>query len=125
MRRRLSADPARSQIFYAMPQAALSASTLSVCSQVNSGRLTSEVTVRGGLAVDGTTKVKFVDDRAGTQVEHLVHRALDGLHGDMLGAERLHHNRDGARHADGVGDLNLAAIGEPGCNDVFATQRAA
>ena len=39
--------------------------------------------------------------------------------GDLLGAERLDHDRQRVRHADGVGELDLAAVGETRGDDVL------
>ena len=38
---------------------------------------------------------------------------------DRAGAERLERDRDGLRDADRVGDLDLAAVGEAGGDDVL------
>ena len=38
---------------------------------------------------------------------------------DLLGAERVEHQRDRVRRADRVGDLELRPIGEPGRDDVL------
>ena len=64
------------------------------------------------LAIDGATQVEAVDDRARAQVEDLVHRTLDVGLGNVRRAERLDHDRDRLRDADGIGDLDLAAIGQ-------------
>ena len=44
---------------------------------------------------------------------------LDPLDLDRLRAEALHRHRDGLRHADRVGHLELAAVGEAGGDDVL------
>ena len=71
------------------------------------------------LLVDGAAQVQFVDDGAGAQIEHLGHGALDILFRYMVRAEGLYHDRDRLRHADGVGDLHLAAVGQSCGHDVF------
>src|SRR5436190_16286659 len=60
-----------------------------------------EVTVGGGALVDGPAQVEVADDGGRAEVENLLHalRDLGGV--DRLGAERLHHHRDGPGHADG------------------------
>src|SRR5690606_15137548 len=53
------------------------------------GQLAAEVPVGGRLAVDGLPQVEVAHDRAGTQVEGLEDRRLDGVVRDRAGAERL------------------------------------
>src|SRR5580704_13992486 len=72
-----------------------------------------EVTVGGGAAVDGPAQVEVADDGGGAQVEDGVHGGFDADGVDRLGPERLHHDGHGPGHADGVGDLDLAALGRP------------
>ena len=78
-----------------------------------------EVTVGGRLAVDRVAQVEVMDDRARAQVEDLA----DGF-GDLLiihraGAEGFHVDAERVRHADGVGQLDLAARGQPGGDHVL------
>src|SRR4051812_13657475 len=70
-----------------------------------------EVTVGGGALVDGPAQVEVANDGRGAQVEDVLHGLLDAARVDGFGAERLDHDRDGPGHADGIGDLNLAALG--------------
>src|SRR6476661_8733379 len=78
-----------------------------------------EVAVRRGLGVDRAPEVEVAEDRRGTQVEMLLHELLDPGHGHGLRAERL--DVDGHRmgDADRVCDLDLAALGEPGGDEVL------
>src|SRR6476620_9309808 len=81
--------------------------------------LAAEVPVGGGLLVDRAVQVQRVAEGARAQVEVLVDELLDLAAADLLGAERLDHDRHRVRHADGVGDLDLGALGEAGGDDVL------
>ena len=70
-----------------------------------------EVAVGGYLAVDGTAQVQIPDDGGGTQVKDLADGLGQLLIGDLAGAEGVHTHGDGLSHADGVGQLDLAALG--------------
>ena len=78
-----------------------------------------EVTVGGRLAVDRPAQVELADERPGTQVEVLVDQLGDALARNPLGAVGLDHRRERVRHADRVGKLDLAAIGQPRRDDVL------
>src|SRR5439155_2455792 len=81
--------------------------------------LAPEVAVRGGLLVDRPAQVEVLDDRGRPEVEHLAHHVFEPLRVDLCRSERL----DGQRHrvglADGVGDLQLQAVGQTGGDDVL------
>src|SRR5690606_16527741 len=62
---------------------------------------------------------QIANDRAGAQVEVIVDDLCDAIVVDLAGAEGLHTDAQGASHADGVGKLNLAALGNPGGDDVL------
>src|SRR5579863_4135867 len=78
-----------------------------------------EVTVGRGRLVDRAAQVQVTQDGAGAKVEVLLHQLDDRLTGDLLGAERLHEQRQRAGDADRVGDLDLGAVGEAGRDDVL------
>src|SRR2546423_5041842 len=78
-----------------------------------------EMTVRRGLCVDRTPEVEVAQDCRGAQVEVRLHEVFDAAHRDRFRPERLDEDRHRMRDADRVRDLNLAALGEPGCNDVL------
>src|SRR5919106_2867037 len=81
--------------------------------------LAPEVAVGGGLLVDRPVEPQRFAERAGAQVEVLVDQPLDLAAADLLGAEGLHHHRDGVSDADGVCHLDLGALGQPGGHDVL------
>ena len=56
---------------------------------------------------------------ARAQVEVLADERLDLRAADLLGPERLDHHRHRMRDADRVGDLDLAALGQAGGDDVL------
>src|SRR5205807_7667514 len=60
---------------------------------------------------DGAAQVEVADDGRGAEVEDLFDHGRDVEGVDSLGAEGLDHDRHGPGHADGVGDLDLAAPG--------------
>src|SRR5579859_2880644 len=78
-----------------------------------------EVPVRRGLRVDRAAQVEIAQDRGRAQVEVLADEVDDVRHGNRLGAERLDENRHRMRDADRVRDLDLAALREPGRDDVL------
>src|SRR5690606_7611559 len=82
-------------------------------------RSTAKVTVGSGFLVHRVEQVEHLGDRVRTQVEHLADQLDDQLLGDLVGAEGV--DRDGGRlgHADGVGHLDLAAVGQAGGDDVL------
>src|SRR3954449_7378485 len=77
-----------------------------------------EVAVGGCLAVDRPAEVEVAQDRRRTQVEVLLDERLDTLDRQLLRTERLDEHREGMCDADGVGHLDLRAVGEPGGDDV-------
>src|SRR5215208_4573031 len=81
--------------------------------------LAAEVAVGRGLLIDRAVQPEVVAEGAGPQVEVLAHELRDLRAADLLRAERLHHQRDGVRDADRIGDLHLAALREPGRDDVL------
>src|SRR5690606_26907732 len=82
-------------------------------------QLAPEVPVGAGVTVDRAQQVEGVDDRGGPQVEDLADRGVDPLDGHRLGPERLDVQPHRVRLADRVGDVHLAAAGQPGRNDVL------
>ena len=83
-----------------------------------------EVAVRRGALVDRAAQVEPLDDRRRAQVEVLLHE-LRQLHRVDLGrAERLDHDRDRVGDADRVRDLHLAALRDPGRDDVLRRRGA-
>src|SRR5690349_2856925 len=65
--------------------------------------LAPEVAVRGGLLVDRPVQLELLAEGAGAQVEVFADELGDPRAADLLGAERLDHDRDRVRDADGVG----------------------
>src|SRR5690606_31486058 len=78
-----------------------------------------EVTVRGSWRVDRLAQLEVVDDRRGAQVEYLADGALQSLIGHLAGAERVDRDRHRLGDANRVRDLDLAAIRQPGLDDVL------
>ena len=66
------------------------------------------MTVFGGLLVDGSEKVEFLDDIAGAEVEVLLHDADEVLIGKtvLYGAVGFDMNGEGVGETDRVGDLD-------------------
>ena len=81
--------------------------------------LAPEVPICSRLLVDRTVELQVLAKRAWAQVEVLADQLEDPGAADVFGAERLDHQRHGARHADRVGDLHLDAVGETGRDDVL------
>src|SRR5699024_8883606 len=64
-------------------------------------------------------QVQVPDDGGGGQVKNLFHRGLDLVVAGSAGAEGVHHDRHGLRHADGIGQLHLAPAGQARGHDVL------
>ncbi len=67
----------------------------------------------------GCSRSKHPDDAVGTKIEVAADQRLDPLVGDAPGAEGGDGDRGRLGHADRVGELNLAALGEAGRHDVL------
>ena len=81
------------------------------------GLVGTEVTVLGGLEVDGAVEVEFAHDDTGSQVEVLVDD-LDELVGRPVGgAVGVDVDRQGLGDTNGVGELNEGTTGELGGDD--------
>ena len=75
--------------------------------------------VGGGVGIDRALEVEVTDDRARTQIEDVGHGLLEPLDVHLLGTERLDEEADRGGLADGVGDLDLDALGQAGGDDVL------
>ena len=71
------------------------------------------------LLVDRLTQVKLLDDRRRTQVEHLLYGLLKHIVANNAGAEGLYHNGNRLGNADGIRQLNLAALCQTCRNNVL------
>ena len=71
------------------------------------------------LAIDRTAQVEHLDDARRAQVKRLLHEIDDLLLVDLARAERIHHDGHGMRNADGVGELDLDAVGKSCRDDVL------
>src|SRR5919198_858755 len=81
--------------------------------------LAAEVAVGGGLLVDRAVKLEVLPERTRAQVEVPLDQGLDLGAPDLLGPERLDHDRHRVRDADRVGHLDLGALGQAGRDDVL------
>src|ERR687891_87890 len=78
-----------------------------------------EVAVRRRLRVDRAAQLEVAQDRRRTEVEVLADKGFDPVVGDEARAEGVDADRDRMGDADRVGDLELAAVGEAGGDDVL------
>ena len=78
-----------------------------------------EVAVGGGFAVDGAQQVEGLDDAFRPQVEVGADEFNDFFIGYLAGAEGVDHQRYGLGDTNRVGDLDFAAGGQAGGDDVF------
>src|SRR4029453_6699415 len=78
-----------------------------------------EVAVGGGPLVDRPAEVEVADDRRRAQVEELGQQLAELLGVDLLGAEGVDEHAHRVGDADGVGDLDLAALGQAGRDHVL------
>src|SRR6516225_9265296 len=78
-----------------------------------------EMPVRGRGVVDGALELEVARDGVRREVERLAHALIELGPRELGRAERLDHHGHGLAHADRVSDLHLAAVGEPGGDDVL------
>src|SRR6266545_7433514 len=78
-----------------------------------------EVAVRGGLRVDRSPELEIADDRSRAEVEVLADEVGDPRQRDLLRPEALDLDRERMGDPDRVGDLQLAALGQAGGDDVL------
>src|SRR5690606_6946161 len=64
-------------------------------------------------------QVEHFGDGVRPKVENVTHQLDDGVLGDLVGAEGVDRDRSRLRHADGVGNLDFATLGQAGGNDVL------
>lgn len=79
-----------------------------------------KVAVTGGLTVDRAAQVKRLDDRRRAQVKAFTHKLGQLIIRDLAGSICLDENGNRVRHADGVGQLQLAGVGQTGRDQIFA-----
>ena len=70
-------------------------------------------------AIDRPQQIQVADDLRWAEIEGLHHGLLDARRVDGLGAVARHAHAGGARHANGVGDLQLALARQAGRDDVL------
>jgi hypothetical protein len=73
----------------------------------------------GSLGVDRLVEIEVLADTARRQVHDLAQRGLDRRVVDLAGAVGIDIDRQRLRDADGIGKLDVAAIGDLGGNDVL------
>ncbi|CDB87766.1 putative uncharacterized protein PY07799 [Firmicutes bacterium CAG:170] len=71
------------------------------------------------LLIDRAAQVERLDDGGRTEVEALAYQLAEMPVAELAGAEGIDQHGDRLRHADGVGQLQLALGGEAGCDDVL------
>src|SRR5437867_7345509 len=76
-----------------------------------------EMTVSCGFLVNGPSQVQMLDDPARGEIEGRADDLLYLLVRHFTRAEGIHHNRDRFGDPNRIGDLDLGAIGDPGCDD--------
>ena len=77
-----------------------------------------EVAVAGNLAEPRAAQVKALDDRGRAHI-HGGDERLNLFAVNLLRAEGIDQHGNRLRHADGIGELNLAAVGQTGGHDVL------
>ena len=81
--------------------------------------LAAEVTIGGRQLIHGMQQVEHARDRVGTQIEMLAYQLDDLGIADLAGTEGIHRHGGRLGHADGIGDLDLAALGQARRDDVL------
>ena len=72
-----------------------------------------------GRPVNRPAQIQALDHGLGRAAEHLAHGHNDGFVRDLAGAESVHGDGYGLRHADGVGELDLTAFGKARGHDIL------
>src|SRR5215469_5529874 len=83
------------------------------------GIVAPEVTINRCLAIDGAAQPQRFNNALGRQLEVLAHQLLQLRLIDLAGSEGIDQNADRLSHAYGIGQLDLAAVGQTGSNDVL------
>ncbi len=83
------------------------------------GIFAAKVTIGSGLLIDGTPQFERFDDPLGGQLKVLAHQLFQAIFRNFAGVEGIHQYADRFGHADGVGELDFTAIGEPRGNDIL------
>src|SRR5215469_2349919 len=83
------------------------------------GFFAAEMTISRRLLVDRPEQIQVANNGRRAQVEDLQHRILNPLNRRALGAEALNEQAHRLGLADCIGDLRLAAVGQPGGDDVL------
>src|SRR3990172_12488477 len=78
-----------------------------------------KVAVGARRTVDGPAQAQVADDAVRAEVEVLLDEVEDAAVVPAVGAESLDGDADGLRVADGVGELDLDAVGEAGGDEVL------
>src|SRR5271156_2840028 len=73
-----------------------------------------EVSVSRCLAIDRTPQVQALDNALGSELEVRPYELLQPGRVDLSGAKRIHQHAHRLGHADSVGQLHLAAVGQAG-----------
>ena len=67
-----------------------------------------EVTVGRDLLIDRAAEIECFDDGGRAQIKAALHQFAQTVVGELAGAVALDENGHGMRHADGIGQLDLA-----------------
>src|SRR2546427_4634849 len=81
--------------------------------------LASKMSIGGGFLVNRLAKIQVLDDAPRPEIEVLADQLFQLRIGHLPRSVRVHHDRDGQLHPDGVGDLDGAAVGEARSHDVL------
>src|SRR5690606_16814696 len=77
-----------------------------------------EMAVGGGWPIDRVEEAEVADDGTGPEIEVVVDECGETLRIDLGCPEGLHVDRERLCPADGIGQLQLTAPGQPGCHQV-------
>src|SRR6185437_15456898 len=78
-----------------------------------------EVAVRGGGAIDGAAQVERFDNALGRKLEKRANQLGELRIRDYAGSERVRHNGNGFRDANGIGKLHFELAREPRRDEIF------
>ena len=82
------------------------------------------MSVMGCLTVKRAEQIKLADHICGLEGEDGFQRGFDSCFADAARAECIDTNGNGGWVADGIGNLELATVGESGCDDMLGDPAA-
>ncbi len=81
--------------------------------------IAAKVPVAGGLLENRSQQLEVADHVSRLETEGITHYFHQPLRRELAGAEGIYHQAHRLCHSDAIGNLNLALVCQPGCNNVL------